>query len=115
MSALRALFNHSSARASNLLADGSDSFATNVRFGSKADICSAKGHVRFAPNSDRESGLVPIVMSALPPKAHMCGAIAYVRFGPKADMATKGEVRPRLVQALFAVRCGRGHRRKRRR
>jgi hypothetical protein len=28
----------------------------NVRFGSKADICSAKGHVRFAPNSDRESG-----------------------------------------------------------
>ena len=28
----------------------------NVRFGSKADICSAKGHVRFTPNSDRESG-----------------------------------------------------------
>jgi hypothetical protein len=28
----------------------------NVRFGSKADICSAKRHVRFAPNSDRESG-----------------------------------------------------------
>jgi hypothetical protein len=28
-----------------------------VRFGSLADICSAKGHVRFAPNSDRESGL----------------------------------------------------------
>jgi len=27
----------------------------NVRFGSKADMCSAKGHVRFAPNSDRES------------------------------------------------------------
>jgi hypothetical protein len=24
----------------------------NVRFGSLADICSAKGHVRFAPNSD---------------------------------------------------------------
>jgi hypothetical protein len=28
----------------------------DVRFGSLADICSAKGHVRFAPNSDRESG-----------------------------------------------------------
>jgi hypothetical protein len=28
----------------------------NVRFGSKADICSAKRHVRFTPNSDRESG-----------------------------------------------------------
>ena len=31
----------------------------NVRFGSLADICSAKGHVRFAPNSDRESGFPP--------------------------------------------------------
>ena len=28
----------------------------DVRFGSKADMCGAKGHVRFAPNSDRESG-----------------------------------------------------------
>jgi len=28
----------------------------DVRFGSLADICSAKGHVRFTPNSDRESG-----------------------------------------------------------
>jgi hypothetical protein len=27
-----------------------------VRFGSKADMCNAKGHVRFTPNSDRESG-----------------------------------------------------------
>src|SRR5262245_2534777 len=26
-----------------------------VRFGSKADICVAIGHVRFTPNSDRES------------------------------------------------------------
>src|SRR5262249_23693163 len=25
---------------------------SNVRFGSKADICSAKRHVRFTPNSD---------------------------------------------------------------
>jgi hypothetical protein len=30
--------------------------ATNVRFGSKADICGATSHVRFTPNSDRESG-----------------------------------------------------------
>ena len=28
----------------------------NVRFGSKADMCAATGHVRFTPNSDRESG-----------------------------------------------------------
>jgi hypothetical protein len=27
-----------------------------VRFESKADICSAKSHVRFTPDSDRESG-----------------------------------------------------------
>jgi hypothetical protein len=27
----------------------------DVRFGSKADICAAKSHVRFTPNSDRES------------------------------------------------------------
>jgi hypothetical protein len=26
----------------------------NVRFGSKADMCSAKGHVRFTPKSDRD-------------------------------------------------------------
>src|SRR5215813_4245536 len=59
--------------------------SSNVRFGSLADICSAKGHVRFAPNSDGESGLPQTVMSALPPKADMCGATTYVRYGPKAD------------------------------
>jgi hypothetical protein len=44
-------------------------FRPDVRFGSKVDICSAKGHVRFAPNSDRKSGFPQTVMSALPPKA----------------------------------------------
>jgi len=43
-------------------------FITYVRFGSEADICSAKGHVRFAPNSDRKSAPRK-AMSALPPKA----------------------------------------------
>jgi hypothetical protein len=57
--------------------------ATNdVRFGSLADMCGAKGHVRFAPESDRESGFPHKVMSALPPKADMCSALAYVCFGP---------------------------------
>src|SRR5262245_44572204 len=37
----------------------------DVRFGSEADICSAKCHVRFTPNSDRESGFPQAVMSAL--------------------------------------------------
>ena len=58
----------------------------HVRFGSEADICSAQSHVRFAPNSDRESGFPQKVMSALPLKADMCGANRDVRYGPKADM-----------------------------
>jgi hypothetical protein len=49
-------------------------------------MCNAKPYVRFAPNSGRESGHVPMVMSALPPKADMCSALAHVCFGPKADM-----------------------------
>ena len=44
----------------------------DVRFGSKADICAAQTDVRFTPNSDRKSGHVPMVMSALPLKADMC-------------------------------------------
>jgi hypothetical protein len=38
--------------------------AAHVRFGSKADICAAKTHVRFTPNSDRESGF--------PANGHVC-------------------------------------------
>jgi hypothetical protein len=60
---------------------------TDVRFGSKADMCSASTHVRFTPDSDRDSGLPQTVMSALPPKADMCGATRDVRFGPIADIA----------------------------
>jgi hypothetical protein len=47
---------------------GSDVRTTDVCFGSKADVWAAKSDVRFTPNSDRESGHVPMVMSALPPK-----------------------------------------------
>jgi hypothetical protein len=59
----------------------------DVRFGSKADVCVAKPHVRFAPNSDRKSGHPQNAMSALPLKADVCGANRHVRFGPEADMA----------------------------
>src|SRR5262245_37426852 len=62
--------------------------AADVRFGSKADICSAQAHVRFTPDSDQESGHRQPVMSALPPKADMCGATRDVRFGPIADSCT---------------------------
>jgi hypothetical protein len=40
----------------------------DVRFGSKADSCSAATHVRFTPDSDPESGLPRKVMSAYPRK-----------------------------------------------
>ena len=59
-----------------------------VRFGSEADMCNAPSHVRFAPNSDRESGLPQKVMSALLLKADMCSATRDVRFVPKADIGT---------------------------
>ena len=52
-----------------------------------ADICGAKGHVRFAPNSDRESGFPQAGTSALPAIADMCSALADVRLEPKADIA----------------------------
>jgi hypothetical protein len=44
---------------------------SDVRFGSKGDMC--------AQNS----------MSALPPEPDMCGATSDVRFGPIADIAKK--------------------------
>ena len=59
---------------------------TNVRFGSKADICAAKSEVCFTPGSDHESGHAPMVMSALPLEADMCSARDDVCFGPIADI-----------------------------
>jgi hypothetical protein len=41
----------------------------DVRFGSKADMCSASTHVRFTPNNDSESEFPQRALSALPPKA----------------------------------------------
>ena len=51
---------------------------TNVRFGSKGDMRTAQTHVRFTPESDRDSGLPQQPMSALPPKADMCSATSDV-------------------------------------
>jgi hypothetical protein len=47
-----------------------------------------KRHVRFTPNSDRESEIPQKAMSALHPIADICGATRDVRFGPKADIET---------------------------
>jgi hypothetical protein len=55
--------------------------------GSLADICSAKGHVRFAPNSDRESGFPQTVMSALPPEATCAAQTVMSALGHKRTCA----------------------------
>src|SRR6185437_4655236 len=65
-----------------------------------------KGHVRFAPNSDRESAFRQTVMSALTPKADMCGAARDVRYGPKADIAS-------FMNARFNSKADMGNSRKR--
>jgi hypothetical protein len=54
--------------------------------GQKRTYAVQKSHVRFTPNSDRESEIPQTVMSALPPKADMCSALIYVCFGPIADI-----------------------------
>src|SRR5262249_30604093 len=78
----------------------------DVRFGSKAGISGAQAHVRFTPNSDRESRLPQPVMSALPPKADMCGALAHVCFGPKADIAPFIRLPDRhAIGSLLAIQC----------
>ena len=74
----------------------------NVRFGSKADVCVAKPYVRFTPESDRESGFLRKVMSALPPKADMCSTTRDVRFGPKADSCSAAKKRSLFDHLLGA-------------
>jgi hypothetical protein len=86
------------------IAEGVVCEAANVRFGSEADICAATSHVRFTPNSDRESDFPQTVMSALPPKADMCSALAHVCFGPKADILRSGN------DVRFMPKSGRLHR-----
>jgi hypothetical protein len=54
--------------------------AIDVRFGSQADVRTAKRHVRFTPDSDHESDFSQKPMSALTPKADMCSARADVGY-----------------------------------
>jgi hypothetical protein len=65
--------------------DGGPIWMLHVRFGSKADMCAAKRHVCFTPNSDRESEIPQKAMSALPPKADIrhsvCGRGAIQKVG----------------------------------
>src|SRR5262249_30745810 len=58
---------------------------------SKADICGAKSHVRFAPNSDIDC------------------VFRHVRFGPKADSCTAA-LRTLFDHLVSSREQGRGHR-----
>ena len=62
------------------------SVSCHVRFGSLADICSAKNDVRFTPNSDRKSRHVTNVHVCFTPESGHVRALAHVCFGPIADM-----------------------------
>jgi len=64
----------------------------DVRFGSKADICSALAYVRFTPESDRKSGH-PMVGSARPARADTLGRCAMpdkLRRGQRSSLSTDG-------------------------
>ena len=51
--------------------------------GQKQTYALQKAHVRFTPNSDRESGFPHKAMSALPLKADMCVQIEMSAMGQK--------------------------------
>jgi hypothetical protein len=53
-------------------------YAANVRFGSKADICSAKRHVRFTPNSGHLQRTSPCPLCA------KSGHVPLTQFGPSS-------------------------------
>jgi hypothetical protein len=67
---------------------------TDVRFGSLADICSAKGHVRVAPNNDRESGFPQTVIVRFTPES------GHVRCGWGCPLwASSGHRAPRRLSS----------------
>jgi len=80
----------------------------DVRLGSLADICSAKGHVRFAPERDRESGHPRTVMFALPLKADVCGARdadVINRLSGRLGGHTTSNETPRICCQLYIFEC----------
>src|SRR5262249_2323878 len=75
---------------------------TDVRFGSKADICGAISHVRFTPNSDRNSGhtravsqRVSCLIVSLPP------SILLQRNDIRTAKPTISDTVPRVVLTVF--------------
>jgi len=63
---------------------------THVRYGSKADICGARRHVRFIPKSDRESELPQKAMSALPRKRTCAVQLEMSAMGQKRTFSKFG-------------------------
>ena len=70
----------------------------------KSGHMQCNSHVRFTPNSDRESGFPQKAMSALPPKADMCGATRDVRFVPIADICVELSCAKRKTAARRSLR-----------
>src|SRR5262249_22764059 len=59
-----------------------------VRFGSKADICSAKGHVRFTPESGHVRCTSPCLLWAN--SGHLCSRVSLWRYGGKYIVGRHG-------------------------
>ena len=83
----------------------------HVRFGSKADICSASTYVRFTPDNDRESGFPHKVMSALPVLLHhktprnRDGAVDLPVYHQRPLGAGCGQRQTNLAALYFSSRC----------
>jgi hypothetical protein len=77
------------------------SLGLNVRFGSQADMCGAKRHVRFAPNSDHESGH-PMVGRRGQPKALWGGVRCQKSFvaARRSSLSTDGGA-PKIPDLLL--------------
>src|SRR5262245_55317666 len=80
----------------------------DVRFGSKADMCGAIGHVRFTPESDRKSGHQQPVMSACLESFGSCLSaplVGEVTFGPIAHSRRKRNRIPLWTISTVAADC----------
>jgi len=81
---------------------------TDVRFGSKGDICAAQAPVRFTPNSDRESAFPAKVMSALRKaalKKLLHRSRGGLQYAPYRSVQSKSWIKVRNPKAPAATRA----------
>jgi hypothetical protein len=81
--------------------------AADVRFGSKADICSAIRHVRFTPNSDRKCGHATIGDVCFTPKSGLmqCNSqcLLWAKSGHCTAHSITSSVRSRKVSGIVKL------------